>query len=459
MGHNLILLVTDTLRSPESLPPQKFSRAAPFLTDLAAAGWSVPKFVASSSWTYPSHLALLHGMEPWEPSLELRTGRFDRSRPTTISEAWRDAGGASAAFSRNPMVTPETGLLRGYDRTLSPGALSRSGLAVGLNCLWDTVEGSLADRARGEPWRELAARGPRRASRVLATGLARLTRSAFSSAGLLRSLRNYLKESTGRAPLHRFVNFMEAHEPYLPGPCGREWAAPEGPPATANLSFHASTGVVGASVGPALLERYLAAVAELDRRIAEVFSLLRREGFLRDATVIVVSDHGQSLGEHGYLGHGRRLYDELIRVPCLIWSTRAMPELRWAHQTFFDHRHLHEVLGTAVVQGRLPTDRDWKEVAERRGPAYSHVRWREFQGHNPLRRSSASEAWRRFPSGPDEGNPNRHRGHEPSPDRPTEESTIDSLLTEADRCFAKEVGGGRELSAPGLPLDTWGYGE
>ena len=44
-----------------------------------------------------------------------------------------------------------------------------------------------------------------------------------------------------------------------------------------------------------------------------------------DVTVVVLSDHGDSFGEHGhaYVGHGTSLYQEQIRVPLVIRPPEA----------------------------------------------------------------------------------------------------------------------------------------
>jgi arylsulfatase A-like enzyme len=46
---------------------------------------------------------------------------------------------------------------------------------------------------------------------------------------------------------------------------------------------------------------------------------LRRQGFLKDALIVVTSDHGEEFGEHGSVGwHGHTLYEELLRVPLVV---------------------------------------------------------------------------------------------------------------------------------------------
>ena len=59
-------------------------------------------------------------------------------------------------------------------------------------------------------------------------------------------------------------------------------------------------------------------VAYLDERLGELLEHLLRSGVLDDTLVILTSDHGEGLGEHGLFNHGESLYRPEIRVPLLI---------------------------------------------------------------------------------------------------------------------------------------------
>jgi arylsulfatase A-like enzyme len=50
-----------------------------------------------------------------------------------------------------------------------------------------------------------------------------------------------------------------------------------------------------------------------------------RRGLLKNTLMIITSDHGESLGQHGLTYHGQALYRELIRVPLLIWYPDHVP--------------------------------------------------------------------------------------------------------------------------------------
>jgi len=65
-------------------------------------------------------------------------------------------------------------------------------------------------------------------------------------------------------------------------------------------------------------ERYRLEVQYVDRQIGRLLERLEEEDRLSDTVVVVTSDHGEGLGDHGLLGHIHQLYDTLIRVPLIM---------------------------------------------------------------------------------------------------------------------------------------------
>jgi arylsulfatase A-like enzyme/Tfp pilus assembly protein PilF len=59
-------------------------------------------------------------------------------------------------------------------------------------------------------------------------------------------------------------------------------------------------------------------VAYADAAIGRLFEHLQGANLFSSAAVIVVADHGESLGEHGERTHGTFLYDATVRVPLLV---------------------------------------------------------------------------------------------------------------------------------------------
>ena len=58
-------------------------------------------------------------------------------------------------------------------------------------------------------------------------------------------------------------------------------------------------------------------IAFADSEIGRLLARLRSLGLAERTLVVFAADHGESLGEHGYTGHGMRLYEPAVRVPLI----------------------------------------------------------------------------------------------------------------------------------------------
>lgn len=116
-------------------------------------------------------------------------------------------------------------------------------------------------------------------------------------------------------PNFLYFNFQSAHFPYsfdgmpqlLPGT-----AVPRSEITAANRDWVART--------------YWNAVAYNDRLIAALIARLDRLGVLQDSLVVVTADHGESLFDDGFLGHGHALNSQQTRIPFILSDPNvAMP--------------------------------------------------------------------------------------------------------------------------------------
>lgn len=67
-----------------------------------------------------------------------------------------------------------------------------------------------------------------------------------------------------------------------------------------------------------LSAEYDAGLPEVDRAIGDVLALLQASGRYADALVVVTSDHGEMLGEHGIAGHGGPPFEDTLNVPLVV---------------------------------------------------------------------------------------------------------------------------------------------
>jgi len=62
---------------------------------------------------------------------------------------------------------------------------------------------------------------------------------------------------------------------------------------------------------------YDGAVAYTDSQLARLFGFLKKQGLYDRALIVLLSDHGESLGEHGEAEHGFFIYDSTLHVPLI----------------------------------------------------------------------------------------------------------------------------------------------
>jgi len=66
--------------------------------------------------------------------------------------------------------------------------------------------------------------------------------------------------------------------------------------------------------------KYDSEIAYTDAQIAQVLAALPENTY-----VLFVSDHGESIYEHGYLGHGRRIYQNNMHIACIVRGPGIAP--------------------------------------------------------------------------------------------------------------------------------------
>jgi arylsulfatase A-like enzyme len=70
---------------------------------------------------------------------------------------------------------------------------------------------------------------------------------------------------------------------------------------------------------------YNAAITAADAAIGKLLAALKQQKLYANTAVLVVADHGESLGAHGEDAHGIFLYDETIHVPLLLKLPEGQP--------------------------------------------------------------------------------------------------------------------------------------
>jgi len=234
---------------------------------------------STTSWTLPAHASLFTGQYTYShgarydadgplvlgsvidhPAAHRYRARGLADETPTLASRLADAGYATAGFVAGPWMTRVFGLDGGFQQ-------------------WDD---SGIDQENG-----------RRADALTDAALA------------------WLREHTAE-PFFLFLNYYDAHSPYSPPEGWRDRFLDPG-----------AAGGPSPEPGETLtLEEarafYDAEIAFADHHLGRLLDALREWGVYDAAWIIVTADHGDILGEHGTLGHGRYLWEEEIRIPLII---------------------------------------------------------------------------------------------------------------------------------------------
>lgn len=99
------------------------------------------------------------------------------------------------------------------------------------------------------------------------------------------------------------------------------------------------------------MDRYDGEIRFADEEIARLFDAAEERGLTKNAVWILTSDHGEGLGNHDWIGHGKHIYNEQLRVPLVIWSSDS----RWGSHTVPNVVELSDLFPTLLELLGLPT--------------------------------------------------------------------------------------------------------
>jgi arylsulfatase A-like enzyme len=297
---DIVLVVFDTARRDRFGCYGCPEPTTPTTDSLASAGLVADTMIANGPWTLPSHASLFTGLYPSEHGAQWQTGRqLNETVEITLAEFLRGLGYETVCATNNGLISSGTGLARGFDRYAHRVDLERR-------------------------WRREVRH------------VEKLVRGADSGGEVINT---WIREQLAsvRSPMFLMVNYLECHWPYAPP---RRLQRQVGGPrfgAVADVRYRLDlarrTGpwdVIGAADEEALAvysALYDAEHRNVDNHLSQLLDILRGSGHLRDgeSMVIVTSDHGEHIGEHGLADHQASLDDHLVRVPFIAWGPGIVP--------------------------------------------------------------------------------------------------------------------------------------
>ncbi len=297
---NVLLVVWDTVRFSR-LSMNGYERATtPNLERWARKGVRFVNARSTAPWTLPSHASLFTGELPGR----LKVGDdvpLDRVTPT-IAEFFRDRGYQTSGIVGNTFYCNSWyGLNRGfihyeddYKNAHSTSVLEIARSSALVRRFASTVKLPL------DPHHAY-----KNADRIHGDFLSWLS-----------------KDRQGDRPFFAFLNLIDAHSPYLV-PDGWQRVFSKGPETPTDFQLLMDWDKIPSSkIGPReacmASDCYDDCIRCLDAKFGAMLDDLDSQGVLENTIVVLTSDHGEEMGEHGLFGHGKSLYGPEIHVPLLI---------------------------------------------------------------------------------------------------------------------------------------------
>lgn len=352
---NVLFLVWDACRLDAA------REHAPNLNELAEGNVWFDRAVTAGGWSHPSHMSMFTGEYPHEHGY---TSLGDLIDSVPLVRDLNGAGYTTYGVSANPFASTSYGFATDFDtfyhtrddmvfpeafdvREYMQKRREREGEDADFDAR-DLIESVVRE---GEVHKSVVNLGMEALAQLTNRypQLQRIPHERFAEQSVYayRSTRNtdfitdiFDREAAGRSPFFVFSNYMDPHWPYSPPDhCQRYYFdrpfsyrelldVNEEAKAVEHLERVCRGEFPDEDTLETIRKLYYGEVRAVDEQLGYLLRALERQGLYEDTLVVIVSDHGENLGEtdelgENNIGHQSSGNDALHRVPMLV----AHPDL------------------------------------------------------------------------------------------------------------------------------------
>ena len=253
----VILVTVDTLRA-DHLGVYGYRRVAtPNIDSFASGGTLFTNIACQTPLTLPSHTSLFTSTYPFENGIQENAEPVPRTS-LTLASVLKSHGYKTAAFVSSVFLEREMGLDQGFDTYDSPFHFAA----------FSPISGEMFFGA---------------------TTTSYAVRDQRDGALTLHAALRWMAANRGQ-PVFAFIHLFDLHTPY---------SVPE---------------TVAQRKG---ISRYDAQIEYEDELIGRLKTALTQGGWWDKALIVLLSDHGEGLGDHGESSHGYFIYQSTLHVPLI----------------------------------------------------------------------------------------------------------------------------------------------
>lgn len=371
---NILFIVLDTQRRDRLSLYGHDKDTSPNLDAFSQDATIFERAIAPAQWTIPSHASMFTGVYPSTHQLTQAFQKLSGTHPT-LAEIMQVEEYHTVAFCNNPLLgVLNHGLQRGFENFYNYAGASpnrpidqtRSALRRSIATQFRKVARYATNLFANSDSLFNIAVNP-----LIVPAWTRMVNFKGNSQRSVDDLIDYWQDyHQGGAdkPIFAFLNLMGTHTPYFPpanhidhvAPSLRhdknatkfitqfngdaaDWLSPDDPP-LADWQRHTLDGY------------YDAEIAYQDTHLGRLFNYLETSGTLDNTMVVIVADHGEGHGDHGYKGHSFVVYQELVHVPMIIRYPERFPAGKHVTTNVSTRRLFHTVLDVTETSAPLAQD-------------------------------------------------------------------------------------------------------
>jgi arylsulfatase A-like enzyme len=268
---NVLLVTVDTLRADHLSSYGYHLRTSPHIDTLARDGTRFERVYTTIPLTGPAHISLFTSRYPQETGVR--------------------RNGVAMPDDRQLVVLPQLLRANGYRAGAFVSGWPLTGRLTHINEWFDHYDEEL-------------------------TRTYQMFNSSRWAEDVTPRALEWLKQN-GKAdkPFFLWVHYFDPHSPY-----------------DFREHFHPTTASAGAVPQPKLTDEirqrfrdYDSEIAYTDHHVGKLLQAIDGMGLRESTLVVLTADHGESLGEHDYVGHGRYLYENILRIPLIVRFPGKVP--------------------------------------------------------------------------------------------------------------------------------------
>lgn len=286
---NVLLISIDMLRADHVSCYGYERNTTPSIDSLAATGVRFSQTVSTAPWTLPAHASLFTSLPSSVHGASDAATTALSPELTTLAERFSSAGYRTAGFYAGPYLHEAYGLGQGFD--------------VYRYCVDYAEDYGVGDVAEWGTDAEAQRR----------------SHHGVTNPGVHLAASDWLNSVPEGEPFFAFVHLWDAHYDFTPpAPYDAMFTDPNYEGFVTGREFFFDPRI-HAGMDPAdlaqLVGLYDGEIRWTDAFVGKLLDDLERLGRLENTLVVLVSDHGTELFDHGEKGHRRNLYDEALMVP------------------------------------------------------------------------------------------------------------------------------------------------